>query len=530
MALRDLLPRADDYRRKVSAPTRLPLLGTDGSRVKAEGDVTFTPPLVEILQLFDGTAASYGSVYRQLQPVRTVVDFLADAISSTPLKFYRRRDDGRPEERDHPVSQLFRAPNPGLTPRRHIFGIAADLLVYGRAYDRFVPAARGRPATLIPLPPYRVTPKGGDLVQPAQYEFWAPDGSAPVRYGADEVIDLHLYDPEDRRIGSSKLQALKAILDEEVEASKNRKGYWKNSARTGGWIEYPFEKGALTPDQLDRVRESLQATHSGSEGAGKTGILEEGGHFNRDGFSPRDSEFLEGRKFVLEATARVYNLPLALLSMTETATYASQREFRKQLYTEVLPPWYELIVSEIELQLFPWYTGTSDLYAEFVTEAKLRGDFVDQAAVLNTAIGRPWLTAKEGRVIQNLPDRGVDQDAELVIPVGPNYALEGMAAAVSTPAAPELAVVAELPAEGLRRALVEFWDRQERAVVPKVSSGEAFHHQRWNRQLAPLVGPDVAERLNLWLVTALIGGDAHEAFEELRSRAAEIALRVKEAS
>jgi hypothetical protein len=94
-----------------------------------------------------------------------------------------------------------------------------------------------------------------------------------------------------------------------------------------------------------------------------------------------------------------------------------------------------------------------------VTEAKLRGDFIDQANVLNTAVGRPWMTAKEARVVQNFPDRGVAEDAELVVPVGPNYALEGMAAAVPAPA--ELAVVASMPSEGLRRQLVEFFDRQE---------------------------------------------------------------------
>ena len=430
-------------RERPSEKLRLP--GINDDRYKAEGDVAFSPALVEILQLFDGSTASYGSVYRQLQPVRTVVDFIADAISSTPLKFYRREEQGRPEERVHPLAELFRAPNPGLTPRRLIFGIAADVLVYGRAYVRYIPPGRGRVRSLIPLPPYRVTPKGGDLVQPAFYEFMPPDGTQPVNFTADEVLDLHLYDPEDRRVGASKLQALKAILDEEVEASRNRKGYWRNAARTGGYIEYPFEAGVLSPDQLDRVRESMQGAYGGENNAGKTGILERGGHFNRDGFSPRESEFLEGRKFVLEATARVYNLPLALLSMTETATYASQREFRKQLYTEVLPPWFELIVSEIELQLFPWFTETMNLYAEFVTEAKLRGDFIDQANVLNTAVGRPWMTVKEARVVQNFPDRGEEGDAELVVPVGPNYALEGMATAVSTPATPELAVVAEMP-------------------------------------------------------------------------------------
>ena len=524
MGLRDI------FRRKVEEPepersARQVLPGID-VRVKAEGDVAFTPALIEILNLFDGTSASYGTVYRKLPPVRTVVDFIADSVATTPLKMYRRTENGRPEARDHPIAQLIRRPNPNLTTRKLIWGTVADRAVYGRAYWRFVPASRTGPASVIPLPPYRVTPKGGDLVAPAQYEVWNPSGGPPTVYSQAEIIDFHGYDPEDRRIGASKLQALKAVLQEEVEASRNRSGFWSNAARVGGWF-FPDEQ--LTDDQRDVLMESMKQRLAGAENAGKIGVVPYPGKFQGDAFSPRDSSFIEGRLFVLEATARIYNLPLPLLSLTTSVAYASQREHKRQLYTEVLPPWYEEITSEIELQLFPWFTDTEDLYAEFTAEAKLQGDFLEQAEILTNSVGRPWMVVREARNLMNLDDRGVETDDEMAVPVGPNFALEGMAAALPAPAlgpapAPTLAIAAAAPEDALRRQLVAFFNRQERSVATKAGAGKPFSHDRWNRELGELLHPPIAERVNLRTAVALAGGqDAREVFDELRGYALEMA-------
>ena len=480
-------------------------------QTKATGEVTATPPLMEVLQMLDGSPASYGAVYRKITPVRTVVDFLADAIATTPLKVYRRADRGRPEVRDHPFAQLLRKPNPDLTAYQLKCRLAADLLIYADAYWRKVQQVRSR--SLVPLPPFRVTPRGGDLLSAAAYDFFSPNGLPPQRFSQEDIIHFHTYNPEEPRIGSSKLEALRSILLEEVEASKYRLGYYRNHARLEGALEHP---GQLSLEAQERLRTQFENTYAGSVNSGRTAVFEEGMKFTPLSMSPKDAEFMAGRAFVLEATARAFNLPVALLSLTETATYASQREFHKQLYTEVLPPWFELIQSEIELQLMPWFTGTEDFYVEFVVEQKLRGDFLDRATILNTAIGRPWMTVVEGRNIENLDDRGVPEDDELVVPVGPNFALEGMAAAA--PAA--LAPVTPLPTAA--SALERFFDRQERSVVARMAAKHPnpFDRGRWDAELAEVLGSKAAaQNINLKIEFELAAGtDPRAIFDDLRSR------------
>jgi HK97 family phage portal protein len=480
-----------------------PRLGLFGRRKqKAVGDpVSISSPiLVDALRLFEGEGSwiGYGTVYRKLHPVRTVVDFIADAIATTPLKFYRRNANDRTELRDHPAAQVVAHPNPELTDKALIGNAARDLLIYGNAYIRKVQTGNSR--FLVPLPPFRVTPQGGDLLGPSYFDFYPPNGSAPKRLSRDEVCHLHLYDPEDRRVGSSKLEALRTILREEVEASRYRTGYWDNKAAPDGVLQHP---GNLSEEALDRLRVDWQNRAGGYGNSGKTLILEEGMEYAPISHSPNDAQFIEGRQFILEATAHVFNLPLPLLSLTQTATYASQREFHKQLYTEVLPPWLETFTSEFELQLLPWFgEQDDDLYYEFNVESKLRGDFIDQVNVISKALGGGstpgWMVVSEARKLFNLPELEDPRADALVVPMNVDLGLPGdepepAAIAPVTPIGRSAAA-----ANGFNDRLADFYARQDRSVRSKMGAGEAFDFERWDRELAAIVGSHTeAHRLNV---------------------------------
>jgi hypothetical protein len=58
---------------------------------------------------------------------------------------------------------------------------------------------------------------------------------------------------------------------------------------------------------------------------------------------------------------------------------------------------------ETRMQLFEQDYGENDLYMSFNLREKLRGSFVEEAGVLSTAAGRPWLTLNEARAERNLP-------------------------------------------------------------------------------------------------------------------------------
>lgn len=142
--------------------------------------------------------------------------------------------------------------------------------------------------------------------------------------------------------------------------------------------------------------------------------------WNGDSFSPREAEFVAGREFSLDTVATAYQIPLALLSRKNTATFASMREFHKMLYVDVLGPWNALIERTIWLQLIPEFNDP-DLYVEFNIDEKLQGDFETQAQALRQAVQVPFMSVNDARALRNLKridDPKFDQPAT---PANYNY-------------------------------------------------------------------------------------------------------------
>jgi HK97 family phage portal protein len=488
-------------------------------------NVMLSPRLVEVLRTWNDTPASYARVYRELAPVRTVVDFIADAVSSTSLKVYERAEQGRPEARGHPYAELLRSPNPDLTGDRFIGGVIRDLAIYGKSYT--LKAQMGSARMLVPIPPTLMEPVGGGLLGPEGFNYMQPGGQ-PRFFSRDKVAYLRLYDPEDRRLGVSKLEALRNVLAEEVELGRWRKNFWRNSAKPGMTIHRPETVAEMSDSARDRFMAGVKQFFSG-EGAGNTLLLEEGMTESQVGFNPKDSEYVLGRVFILEATARVFNLPLAVLSLTQTATFASQKEFKKQLYQDTLPTWYRLIESEFDAQILPWFDTSANVYAQFNIDSKLEGDVWEKFDTLSHVVGRPFATVEEARNILNWAPRPGSDDDKLAIP-NTNFILEGAEPPappppLALPAAPEPVVaslllrskdIAELEAllhprepvtvatptvpesvlarrdrqaKALEADLLVYMGRQERSA--KSREGARVKAQvdgdRWNRELQELL-------------------------------------------
>jgi hypothetical protein len=104
------------------------------------------------------------------------------------------------------------------------------------------------------------------------------------------------------------------------------------------------------------------------------------------------------------------------VGILDHATFSNIKEQHKSLYTDVLGPWMAQIEQDLELQLLPEFEDTDGVYVEFNIAEKLQGDFEEQTRSLQSAVGRPWMTANEARGVMNLPHLEGDAD-ELVTPL-----------------------------------------------------------------------------------------------------------------
>ena len=374
------------------------------------------------VRMYDQYNYDYATIYRTQPNVRTCVDFLARNIAQLGLHVFRRvSDTDRVRLRDHPLAQVLAKPLPAefkVSYYRLIESLMGDLGVYFNAYWLKVKAkseergAGSERMGLLRIPPALVYVYGGLI--PTRYEV--NFGGVMKTFAPNEIVHFRGYNAEDAVSGLSPLETLRRVLAEEHAAGDYREHFWQNAARQAGIIERPKDAPEWSKTARERFKAEFEALYSGGDNSGRTAILEEGMTWKPGTFNAQESEFLAGRKLTREECARAYHIPLPLVGILDHATFSNITEQHKNLYQDSLGPWMAMIEQDIMLQLLSEFDDTEGVYVEFNIAEKMQGSFLEQTQSLQSAVGRPWVTADEARARMNLPSLGGDADA-LVTPL-----------------------------------------------------------------------------------------------------------------
>lgn len=430
--------------------------------------------------LYGGRMHSYAELYRQQPNLRLVIRFLARNIAQLGLKAYRRTSaTERVElESSHPLARFLKNPTPSLPvpTSRHawIRGIVNDLALYDSLVLLKMRNTSSGDLNAVRLPPAKCEPVGDSWLWPEAMRFLGTRDQ-PV-YPIESLVYFHGDDPEDPRVGSSPVEALRQILAEEEAAGVYREQHWRNAARMNGVIERPKEAGKWSDTARQRFASDWRSAWTGAGGsdAGGTPILEDGMSFKEASFSAKDSEYLGARKLAREEVASAYFIPPVFVGILENANFSNVKEQHVSLYSDTLGPWLDWITEELELQLVPEFPDVEDVYLEFNIEAKLAGRFEEQAAAIQTATGAPWLSRNEARALRNLPP--IAGGDELVVPL--NVLIGGQASPTDS-APPATGAVSRTSSSGAKARNGELARNLEgwKAKHEEVLSG-FFAHQR----------------------------------------------------
>lgn len=455
------------------------------------------------VRLYDRYNYEYAALYRMQPNIRTCVDFLARNIAQLGLHVFRRVDDtDRVRLIDHPLVSLLGRPLPPeykVTRYKLINSLVSDLGIYFNAYWLKL-EQNGEVWGLLRVPPAFVTPIGGLIVKLYEINIAGKRYEIPI----DRMVHISGYNAENPFSGLSPLETLRNILAEEHAAGKYREEFWQNSARMQGFVKRPIGAPDWTDGARERWLEEFTQLYSGEGSSGKTAVLEEGMEWESMTYNAQEAQYLEGRKLTREECARGYHIPPPMVGILDRATFSNIESQHKSLYTDTLGPWLSMIEQDIELQLLTDFDDTKGIYVEFNIQEKLQGDFNEQAKVLQSAVGRPWMTADEARARMNLPKIGGEAEL-LVTPL--NVIAGGLASPRDT--APKRlephntkgfdsqdARLRERFEQRWTEVLTSFYRRQEAAVVSKLpkalSIGEMksdigmgiwWDDERWNAEL-----------------------------------------------
>lgn len=426
--------------------------------------------------------------------VRMVIDFLARNIAQLGIQTFRRADDGGRERlRDSPVSTLLSAPNAQMTTYDLVASLVSDLALFDEAWWSIFQTVRGweiRPLAVDRVVIASGTEMGGDLVIAYRME----DGAPPLRITQDQLLHFRGWDPGYGKTVSPAVVTLRNVLAEQVASEEFRLKIWENGGQISQYISRPKDAPGWSDEAAGRFREGMEGYRAGGGMEGKMPVLEDGMEINQTRFNAKDEQWAEAAQLALETVARAWHINPAMLGATGGVSYANVREFRKMLYGETLGPWLKMIQDRLNRFLLPMVGEAPGVYLEFNVKSKLAASFDEQAAVMSSAVGRPWMTANEARALENMT--ALEGDAnELVTPL--NVIVGGQASPrdsapkstlLATKAAGVL-VKAEADTESvltLAQILAKFFERQRSAVLGKINAGDSewWDADRWDKELS----------------------------------------------
>jgi phage portal protein BeeE len=355
-------------------------------------------------------------MWRTQPALRSVVSFRARNVAQLGLHTFQRDGESRERVRDNPVAQLLRRPNAHQTTYELVYDLVAMLDLYDRAYWALGPdvdSPSGWSIRSVPAP-WVIGRSGGDFWGPEKWII-APPGEARFEVPASAMISFIGWSPLSSTKGTPPMDALKQTLAEQISAQEFRLQMWKRGGRVGTYLTRPATAPPWDNVARTRFRDSFAQYVSSGAKAGGTPLLEDGIEMKRVGFTAREEEYIESAKLAISTVASVYHVNPTMIGQLDNANFSNVREFRRMLYTETLGPLIAQIEDRLNAFLVPQLTNEDGVYVEFNIGEKLQGSFEEQAAVLSTSTGGPWMTRNEARGKNNLPE--IDGGDELIVPL-----------------------------------------------------------------------------------------------------------------
>jgi HK97 family phage portal protein len=326
----------------------------------------------------------------------SAVSLISDTISTLPCGAYLRLGNTRQPLNPRPV--WLDQPDVDLSTRAAFFQqVFSSLLVHGNSYTRVFRDAQGQVVNLVNLDPEKVEVERsaiGRKVYKVQNEGRMLSGDEVIH-----IVDLIL--PGELK-GLSRVETLKQALGLNIALSDYAARFFGTGASASGVIEFP---GNLTSEQAKQLADGFDARHrNGTRRAHRTGVLSGGAKFVATQTDPEASQALESRKFAVEEIARAFNVPLHLMGVPGTASYASVEQNALQFVSMTLRPLAEKVEAAFS-RLLP-----GDAFIKFNFADLLRADV--EARVRSYSVGTQagFYSTNDVRKLEDMaPVEGGDQ-------------------------------------------------------------------------------------------------------------------------
>lgn len=337
--------------------------------------------------------------------VYACINILSRTVGSLPLILYRRLPSGGKEKaRKHPVYKLMRyMPNPEMTAMRYRSTGQGHLAAWGNSYSYVDWSLGGRdagyPKAIWPLRPDRVQVDRINGVLKYTYMPGSDDkqdsGSFEIPRGYMMHIPGFGYDGI---MGYSPITLAREAIGLGLATEQFGARFFGTGTHPGIIVEHPDK---LSKDTFDNLKKSLTDTYSGLGQSHRLMLLEDGMKFNKIVIDPKDSQFLETRKFQLNEISRLFLVPPHMIADLDRATFSNIEEQGIEFVVHTMRPWFVLWEEELGRCLLR-EDEREEYFFEFDVDALLRGNTEMRYAAYAQGKQWGWLSTNDIRSRENL--------------------------------------------------------------------------------------------------------------------------------
>lgn len=321
------------------------------------------------------------------------IRLIAESAAAIKLLAY----EGDKELSDHPFLKVLSRPNPWQSGPELVDALISYFKISGNGFLEAV-ELDGEIRELYALRPDRMQAIAGRRGYPMGWKY-SVDGSTSHTYDLDlmpgqqlPILHIREFNPLDDWGGLSPVEAAAFAIDVHNAAGGYNKALLDNSAAPSGALTFEGGEdsdGVLSDDQFARLKQQFESKHTGAQNAGKPLILEGGLKWTAMGMSPKDLEFVSGKREAAREIALAFGVPPMLLGIPGDNTYSNYQEARLAFYDESVLPLVDKICKALTNWVAPTYAGLKIGYDEddisaLATRREKTWDKVSSATFLTT--------------------------------------------------------------------------------------------------------------------------------------------------
>lgn len=318
-------------------------------------------------------------------------------LGSLPLVTYRRGpNDSREVASNHPAYDVLDTrPNPAMSRNVLFEEVARAIICDGEFFAHVRKDGAGNVLGIYPIPASAVLDVAID-------DEWNKAYLVQLEHGQEVFLDRELIHLFWFSVGGVRGIPLLKYAGESLglhrQVLESATAFYRNAVRPSGYLKYA---GRLDKDAVEVIKKWFKDEYAGTENTGKLPVTHDGGEFVRfPSANAEEAKIIEALGASVDDIARWLNVsPLLLFNLTR-GTYSNLSADNQAFYQRTLRPLLGKIEQELNWKVFG---RGSDHYAEFLTEAILRGDPMTQATVANVGIQNGTITRNEQRGWLNLP-------------------------------------------------------------------------------------------------------------------------------